>query len=88
MITPRDPHIPYATPVDFRTGRMVTEHQGRHLQALREASEQLFAVMHNAEGSVMPGEHQAHAWSSRRMAHAATLIETAIMFAEREVLEL
>lgn len=87
MITPRDTHVPLAVPVDHRSGRPITEHQGKHLQAMREAFNSLAEVMHAAEGSTPPGEHQEHVWQTRRMAHAATLIETAMMFAEREVLE-
>lgn len=84
---PRDVQAGFPVPVDYTTGKMLTERQKHSLEALAEAGEALFEVMHQAEGSTMPGEHQDHTWSSRRMSIAATNIETALMFARKAALE-
>jgi hypothetical protein len=57
------------------------------IQSLQAAVEALREMMHMAEGSMMPGEHQEHVWSSRRMSIAATHIETALMYARKAALE-
>lgn len=87
MITPRDQTSQFNVPVNVETGLPLTDRQKGHLQAIREACEPLYEAMHNAEGTTMPGEHQEHTWGSRRMAHAATLLETSIMFARKAALE-
>lgn len=61
-------------------------HQQR-LDSLRSAAEALREVMHFSEGSMMPGQHQDHVFTSRRMSIAATHLETALMFAEKAALE-
>jgi hypothetical protein len=76
MITPRDNGPPAPS-----------EHQLMHLGRITEAAELLLAYMHDAEGSSQPGDHQEHTWSTRRMAIAATHIETAMMFAGKAALE-
>lgn len=67
--------------------KVPTTAQEVRINAIREACELLRMVMHQAEGSTDPGEHQEHQWSTRRMAHAATLLETAEMFAVKGALE-
>lgn len=86
MITPRDP-VFGTVPINSETGLPLTHNQVFHLDQIRQAGEMLYSVMHAAEGSTDPGEHQEHTWSGRRMAHAATLVETAIMFARKAALE-
>jgi hypothetical protein len=76
MIGPRDP-----------IHKEPTERQQFHLKELTEAGELLYATMHAAEGSAPPGEHQEHIYLSRRMAVAATHLETALMFARRAAME-
>jgi len=63
------------------------ERQQKHVDAVREACELLRSVMHQAEGSADPGEHQEHHFASRRMAIAATHLEIAEMFAVKATLE-
>jgi hypothetical protein len=87
MIGPRDPVPQFGVPVHADTGLPLTDNQKRHLDAIRQAGELLYSVMHDAEGSTMPGEHQEHSWSGRRMAHAATMVETGLMFARKAALE-
>lgn len=87
MISPRDLPPQFGVPVDFDTGMPLTDRQKGHLQAINEGVEQLREAMHNAEGSTMPGEHQEHQWSSRRMSIAATHIETALFYARKAALE-
>jgi hypothetical protein len=85
---PRDTPQPLAVAVNYETGQPLTEHQQRHLQFLKEAAEVLYEAMHNADGSVMPGEHQDHIFGGRRMVVAATYIETGLMYARRAVMEM
>jgi hypothetical protein len=88
MITPRDsPPPPLAVAINYETGFPITDRQRGHLQAIKEAGELLLERMHNAEGSSPPGQHQEHIFQMRRMAIAATHIETALMFARRAALE-
>lgn len=84
---PRDAPIVGAVPVNYETGLPLTEGQKGRLVKLTEAAEELRRVMHEAEGSIMPGEHQDHVFSSRRMSIAATHLETALMFARKAALE-
>jgi hypothetical protein len=67
--------------------KLVSERQQQRLDALNSAVEALHEVMHHCEGSMMPGQHQEHVWSTRRMSIAATHIETALMFAQKAALE-
>ena len=67
--------------------RKPTERQEKHVAVLREAIAMLRQVMHEAEGSQDPGQHQEHVWSTRRMDMAATLLEMAEMFAIKAALE-
>jgi hypothetical protein len=87
MITPRDSPPQFAVPVNSDTGFPLTENQLHHLGALKEAAGMLYAAMHAAEGTSMPGEHADHSWSGRRMAIAATHIETGLMFARKAAVE-
>lgn len=48
----------------------------------------LVDVMHGLDGSVDPGQHQQHRWTSRQMSIAATHIETARLFIDRIVADL
>jgi hypothetical protein len=64
-----------------------TEHQQMHLARITEACELLRAYMHDADGTMPPTDHQQHHWSSRRMDHAATVLEIAEMLAWKAVLE-
>lgn len=81
----RDVVAGFPVPVDYETGKTLTENQTHHLVALAVAYEALQQAMHDAEGSTSPGEHQEHTWSSRRMSLAATHIETGMMFARKAV---
>jgi hypothetical protein len=87
MIGPRDSPPQFGVPVNSDTGMPLTANQLQHLAAIKEAGELLYAVMHEAEGSSMPGQYDEHSWSGRRMAHAATLIETALMFARKAAVQ-
>lgn len=87
MITPRDLPPEHVVRINYETGMALTQRQLGYLQGLNEAAEQLYGAMHTADGSAPPGEHQEHTWSSRRMAIAATHIETALMFARKAALE-
>lgn len=87
MLRPRDIVSGFPVPVDFSTGKQLTEHQVHHLEAINEAVEKLRAAMHAAEGSSEPGEHQDHQWGGRRMSIAGTYLEIAVMFAHKAALE-
>lgn len=87
MISPRDTPTQFGVPVNFETGMPLTDRQKAHLQAIAEAGDDLYAAMHEAEGSSMPGKGNQHGWSSRRMSIAATHVETALMFARKAALE-
>lgn len=69
------------------TGGFVTEMQRQRLLSLDATASALLDVMHVAEGSMPPGEHQEHVFQTRRMNIAATHIETALMFARKAALE-
>ena len=84
---PRDAPIVGSVPVNYETGRPLTEGQKARLIRLGEAAEALRQEMHDAEGSAMPGEHQDHVFVSRRMSIAATHLETALMYARKAALE-
>jgi hypothetical protein len=84
---PRDPLPQFNVAVNAETGRPLTEKQIARLRAITDALELLYEAMHVADGSSPPGEHQEHTWSGRRMAIAATHLETAIMYARKAALE-
>jgi hypothetical protein len=84
---PKDAVQQYAVPINAETGRPLTEKQIARLGAITDALEPLYEAMHVADGSSPPGEHQEHTWSGRRMAIAATHLETAIMYARKAALE-
>lgn len=84
---PRDEPIRFAVPVNYETGRELTENQQLYLGKLKEAAAALYEAMHLAEGSAPPGEHQEHVFMSRRMKIAATHLETSLMYARRAALE-
>ena len=87
MTGPRDAPVPIGVPVNADTGQPLTANQLHHLAAIKEAGEFLYLAMHDAEGSQMPGVGTEHSWSSRRMAHAGTLLETALMFARKAAVQ-
>lgn len=86
-VGPRDQPPQYNVPVNAETGKPLTEKQLFRLSALKEAAQPLYEAMHLSDGSAMPGEHQEHTWASRRMAVAATNLETALMYARKAALE-
>lgn len=67
--------------------KVPTTAQEVRINAIREAAELLRMVMHQGEGSIDPGEHQEHIFTSRRMAIAATHLEIAEMMAVKAALE-
>lgn len=87
---PRDPENRFAVPINYETGEVLTDRQQTHMKLLTEAGELLYNTMHSAEGSTTP-EHlppnYQHTFMSRRMAIAATHLETALMFARKAALE-
>jgi hypothetical protein len=87
MIGPRDSPPQFGVPVNSDTGMPLSERQVKHLENLKEAAAALTDAMHFAEGSNPPGTLEEHVWMSRRMAHAGTLLETALMFARKAALE-
>jgi hypothetical protein len=84
---PQDHPVNFNVPVNFETGRPLTEKQAFRLSALKEAADNLYKAMHLIDGSTEPGEHQDHTWTTRRMSIAATQLETALMYARRAALE-
>ena len=84
---PRRAPVGRHTYVDYETGMEVTDAQYQRIEKVLDAVETLYIAMHDADGSTLPGEHQEHVWSGRRMAIAATHIETALFFAKRACLE-
>lgn len=85
---PRDSIVGATVPINYETGEPLTTSQQMHLQAISDAARLLTEAMHNAEGSAPPGHpREDHHWQSRRMAIAATHLETAIMFARKATCE-
>jgi hypothetical protein len=68
-----------------RTGP--SENQRMHLDRIAEACELLRLYLHEAEGSMPPGEHQEHEFMSRRMKIAAEHLEISEMMARKAALE-
>lgn len=79
--------MPLSVPTNYRTGQALTDQQVTRLDNLDAAAEVLYEAMHNAEGSTMPGQHQEHVFTTRRMNIANTHLETALMFARKAALE-
>jgi len=73
--------------VDYQTGFEVSDSQYRRIEKLLDQIDGLYAVMHECDGSSLPGEHQEHDWSSKRMRRAAECIEMGLMLAMRAALE-
>jgi hypothetical protein len=84
---PRRTFIGRTAYVDYETGTEVTDAQYKRLEKILDAVEALYVVMHEAEGSTMPGERQQHEWSSTRMRRAAEQIDLAMMLSKRAALE-
>jgi hypothetical protein len=74
MINPRNPGT-------------LTDGQQMHLGRIAEAVELLRSTMHDAEGSMSPGEHQPHVWSTQHMTTSAIYLDIAAMFADKAVKE-
>jgi hypothetical protein len=85
-LTPRDtPHrYPLTNP---RTGALLTDQQITYLENLEAGVAALLQAMHHAEGSVDPGEHQEHVFTTRRMNIAKTHLDTALLFAREEAVK-
>lgn len=73
--------------INYRTGKPLSDRQQHHLDQIDEVADLLYSVMHDAEGSTHPGEHQDHVFMSRRMSIAATHVEIAVMMARKAALE-
>jgi hypothetical protein len=85
-LTPRD--TPHRYPLtNTRTGALLTDQQITYLENLEAGAAALLQAMHHAEGSVDPGEHQEHVFTTRRMNIAQTHIETALLFAREEAMK-
>lgn len=84
---PKEQPPQFNVPVNAETGKPLTDRQLFRLSAIKESAVPLYEAMHLADGSTMPGEHQDHTWSSRRMSIAATHLETALMYARKAALE-
>jgi hypothetical protein len=84
-LTPKDtPHrYPLTNP---STGALLTDQQKTYLDNIETAKVALFEAMHQAEGSINPGENQEHVFTTRRMNIAKTHIETACLFAREEAM--
>lgn len=86
MISPKDtPHrYPLTNP---RTGALLTDQQITYLDNLEAGAAALLQAMHHAEGSVDPGEHQEHVFTTRRMTIAQTYLEMALLYAREEAMK-
>lgn len=84
---PKEQPPQFNVPVNAETGKPLTDKQLFRLSAIVEAAVPLYEAMHLSDGTTMPGEHQEHTWSSRRMSIAATHLETAMMYARKAALE-
>jgi hypothetical protein len=73
--------------MNYQTGQPLSDRQVHHLQQIEDTVDLLYSVMHDAEGSAQPGEHQDHVFMSRRMSIAATHLEIATMMARKAALE-
>jgi hypothetical protein len=86
MISPKD--TPHRYPLtNTRTGALLTDQQITYLDNLEAGAAALLQAMHHAEGSVDPGEHQEHVFTTRRMNIAQTYIETALLYAREEAMK-
>lgn len=68
------------------TGALLTDQQTTYLANLDAGLNAMFEAMHMAEGSIPPGEHQMHVFTTRRMINAANLIEMALLLAKEEAM--
>lgn len=84
MSGPRDPVERFGVPVNYETGRPLTDGQQRRLDALTEASDAFRAVMHAVEGSSVDD-----GWDFRntRMQNAADWLELALMMSRKVACE-
>ena len=73
--------------VDYETGFEVSDAQYRRIEKIMDACDTLYEVMHECEGTTMPGEHQDHSFSSERMKRAGQYVELARYFARKAALE-
>jgi len=80
---PRDQKPQYGVPVNPWTGFPITEGQQILLDQLKEVSAELARILHAIDGS----DAQGSSFSTRRTAHAGTQLETAYLFAMRELLD-
>jgi hypothetical protein len=64
-----------------------TDFQRAHALKIAEACELVRLYMHDAEGTVHPGEHQEHIFMGERMKRAAGFLEIAEMLAGKAALE-
>lgn len=85
MINPRDQQTRFGIPIDYETGTPLDDMQLMRMQKISDAADLLYAAMHDAEGSSLPGIQEAHIFQTRSMALAGTHLETAVMFARKAV---
>lgn len=85
MITPQSTpqRFPLTNP---DTGALLSDHQVKHLEGIREGAKALFEALHQAEGSAKAGDNEENIFTTRRMNIAKTHIETALLFARQEVM--
>jgi hypothetical protein len=84
MSGPRDPIERFGVPVNYETGKPLTEAQQQRLERLTEAAEAFRNVMHEAEGSTVDS-----GWDFRtnRMRRAADHLEIALLMARKVACE-
>lgn len=80
---PRQAAPRFAVPVDYMTGKELTDAQVGRIDKLMSAANALVTIMHECEGSD-PGNPS---FQSRRMAIASTQLELAVQMACRAALE-
>jgi hypothetical protein len=80
MAGPRDLVERFGVPVNYETGKPLTEAQQQRLDRLTETADAFRDVMHQAEGSSVED-----GWDFRntRMQHAADYLELALMMARK-----
>jgi len=87
MINPRDTPPRFGIPVDIETGVPLTDMQMARLHKLNDAAELLYSVLHEIEGTQMPGLMEDHVFQTRRMREASLCLETALLWARRAVVQ-
>lgn len=85
MINPRDQPTRFGIPIDYETGTPLDDMQLMRMQKISDAADLLYAAMHEAEGSSIPGLLETHVFQTRLMSIAGTHLETAVMFARKAV---